>query len=64
MIAALAAAMIPLMVQSIPLWRPELSDAAVKRIVMLLLVSSFAVLIVDISYAPISAIPTAQPATR
>ncbi|WP_375762958.1 hypothetical protein ACE10X_23725 [Bradyrhizobium sp. Pha-3] len=50
MIAALAAAMIPLMLQNIPVWRPDLSDAAVKRIAVLLLASCFAVLVADISY--------------
>ncbi|MGY3445244.1 MULTISPECIES: hypothetical protein [unclassified Bradyrhizobium] len=50
MIAALAAAMVPLMVQTVPLRRPDLSDAAVKRIAIVLLASSFAVLIGDISY--------------
>ncbi|WLA52188.1 hypothetical protein QIH80_20075 [Bradyrhizobium elkanii] len=50
MIAALAAAMIPLMLQNIPVWRPDLSEAAVKRIAVLLLASCFGVLVADISY--------------
>ncbi|UFX42003.1 hypothetical protein HAP47_0022175 [Bradyrhizobium sp. 41S5] len=50
MIAALAAAMIPLMFQNMPVWRPGLSETAIKRIALLLLASSLAVLIADISY--------------
>ncbi|WP_050425265.1 hypothetical protein [Bradyrhizobium tropiciagri] len=50
MIAALAAAMIPLMFQNMPVWRPNLSEAAIKRVALLLLAPSFAVLISDISY--------------
>ncbi|BBB99918.1 hypothetical protein ABIF38_006231 [Bradyrhizobium japonicum] len=50
MIAALAAAMIPLMLQNIPVWRPGLSEAAVKRIAVLLLASCLAVLVADVSY--------------
>ncbi|MGF6309321.1 hypothetical protein ABIB82_002625 [Bradyrhizobium sp. i1.8.4] len=50
MIAALAAAMLPLMFQNISLWRPAVSEAAIKRIAVLLLASSFAVLVADISY--------------
>jgi len=50
MIAALAAAIIPLMFQNIQLWRPDLSGATIERVALLLLVSSFAVLIGDISY--------------
>lgn len=50
MIAALAAAITPLMFQNIALWRPDLSEAAIGRVALLLLVSSFAVLIGDISY--------------
>ncbi|MBR1207147.1 MULTISPECIES: hypothetical protein [unclassified Bradyrhizobium] len=50
MIAALAAAMIPLMFQNMPVWRPGLSETAIKRIALLLLASSLAVLVADISY--------------
>ncbi|WP_076857733.1 hypothetical protein [Bradyrhizobium mercantei] len=50
MIAALAAAIIPLLFQTVPVWRPGLSDAAIKRVALLLLATSFAVLIGDISY--------------
>ncbi|WP_194454125.1 hypothetical protein [Bradyrhizobium sp. CCBAU 53421] len=50
MIAALAAAIVPLMFQTMPVWRPGLSEAAIKRIALLLLASSFAVLVADISY--------------
>lgn len=50
MIAALAAAIIPLLFQNIPLRRPDLSQAVIARVALLLLVSSFAVLIGDISY--------------
>ncbi|MBR0894876.1 hypothetical protein JQ616_07960 [Bradyrhizobium tropiciagri] len=50
MIAALAAATIPLLLQTVPLWRPDLSDVAIKRIAIVLLASSLAVLIGDISY--------------
>ncbi|WP_375774975.1 hypothetical protein ACE103_22790 [Bradyrhizobium sp. ma5] len=50
MVAALTTAMIPLMFQNMPVWRPGLSDAAIKRIALLLLASSFVVLVADISY--------------
>ncbi|QOZ25761.1 hypothetical protein [Bradyrhizobium sp. CCBAU 51753] len=50
MIAALAAVIIPLLFQDIPIWRPELSEAVLRRIVMLLLGMAFAVLIADLSY--------------
>jgi hypothetical protein len=50
MVAALAAATIPLMFQNVPLWRPDLSEAAIKRIVVVLLGTCFAVLIADVSY--------------
>ncbi|WP_338688881.1 hypothetical protein V5279_24965 [Bradyrhizobium sp. 26S5] len=49
MIAALTAAIIPLLFQNNPLWRPDLSEAAIRRIVVLLLGASFAVLVADIS---------------
>ena len=50
MIAALAAAIIPLMFQNIPLWRPSLSETAIKRVAFLLLGASFAVLIADVYF--------------
>lgn len=50
MIAALAAAIVPLMFQNIPLWRPELSETAITRITLLLLGACFAVLIAGICY--------------
>ncbi|MGY4479478.1 hypothetical protein [Bradyrhizobium sp. USDA 3364] len=50
MIAALAAAIIPLLFQNKPLWRPDLPEAAIARVALLLLVASFAVLIGDIRY--------------
>ncbi len=50
MIAALAAAIIPLMFQNVPLWRPGLSEAAIKRVAFLLLGASFAVLIADVCF--------------
>ncbi|QPF82081.1 hypothetical protein IC762_20080 [Bradyrhizobium genosp. L] len=50
MIAALAASMIPLLLQNFPLWRPALSEAAWERIVVLLLGASFAVLVGDAFY--------------
>jgi hypothetical protein len=50
MIAALAAVIIPLLFQDIPVWRPELSEAALQRIVVALLAMSLAVLIADMSY--------------
>ncbi|ERF81827.1 hypothetical protein JQ559_13845 [Bradyrhizobium viridifuturi] len=50
MIAALAAAITPLMFQNMPVWRPSLSETTVKGVALLLLVSSFAVLLADISY--------------
>ncbi|MBR0872449.1 hypothetical protein JQ633_18965 [Bradyrhizobium tropiciagri] len=50
MIAALAAAIVPLMVRDFRIWRPELSEAALNRIVLVLLAVSFAVLIADVSY--------------
>ncbi|MCA6120626.1 hypothetical protein J6500_01715 [Bradyrhizobium sp. WSM 1704] len=50
MIAALAAAMIPLLFRHFRIWRPELSEAALNRIVFALLAASFAVLIADVSY--------------
>lgn len=50
MIAALTTALIPLMFQNMPVWRPSLSEMAIERIALLLLASSFAVLVADISY--------------
>jgi len=50
MIAALAAAMLPLMFVDVQLWRPKLPEAAINRIVVFLVAASFAVLAADVSY--------------
>ncbi|HEX7923485.1 MAG TPA: hypothetical protein VF583_21180 [Bradyrhizobium sp.] len=50
MIAALTTAMIPLMFQNMPVWRPGLAETTIKRYALLLLASSFAVLVADVSY--------------
>ncbi|WGR91934.1 hypothetical protein MTX26_16540 [Bradyrhizobium sp. ISRA443] len=50
MIAALAAAMLPLMFVDLQIWRPELSEAAMNRIAVILFGTSLAVLMIDISY--------------
>ncbi|PDT75675.1 hypothetical protein CO675_19825 [Bradyrhizobium sp. C9] len=50
MIAALTTAMIPLMFQNMPVWRPGLSETTIRRIALLLLTSSFAVLVADVSH--------------
>lgn len=47
MIAALAAAMIPLLWLDLAVWRPALSEPALERIVVLLLGTSLAVLVAD-----------------
>lgn len=50
MVAALAAAMVPLMFGDFRVWRPELSEAVLNRIVGVLLAASLAVLIADVCY--------------
>ncbi|KWV50169.1 hypothetical protein AS156_14480 [Bradyrhizobium macuxiense] len=50
MIAALAAAMLPLLFTDFAIWRPELSEAVMNRIVAVLLGTSCVVLMIDTSY--------------